>query len=576
MTNIHQEWITSWHEGNVPTLYVYESQIMYVQRMIACIKYALNDPGDCELILIDDEWHLDAMRRELHRLQLLPLFKQRIHCIPIARSSCTDDVYNALSSSRDSFHTDTATMLQSATPFAAKQVNYDDASNNRLNMMPMPMLALQQIEQALSEGKPVRVWYQLQPAWLDSWLAPLHLTDQAAPLDEGSTVSKQTAKTEVDTPSAQAPGQQGQTDVTASHHRKGMSEGIDLYRHHDYAGTNDVDSHIANSYGFFTYDCSLIRYIYTCDGTQLAASTLSRLMDQLPSLLDDYSPLTLIRNSDSATVANDPLTIDTTCAATTPTLTAAHTELDFLAVISHELRTPMNGIIGMSQLLLDSANMNEQQLAYVQIIDHSTRALLLMLNNILDYAKLDAGKMDIVSEPLQIGMIIDEALDVMFVPASEKDVTASYFIHPHIPEQIGADSNRLRQVLLNLLSNAIKFTAQGHIQIDVTPVSISATGGLLQFSVTDSGIGITPEQIGYLFQPFHQLHNDVTRHTQGTGLGLAISKFLVELMGGTIWIEPQSTSGARFCFTIRWLAVDHLYDHAPSQTTDAENNRLRS
>ncbi|WP_052714292.1 ATP-binding protein [Paenibacillus dauci] len=222
---------------------------------------------------------------------------------------------------------------------------------------------------------------------------------------------------------------------------------------------------------------------------------------------------------------------------------------EFLAMMSHEIRTPMNGVIGMTQLLLDSPDLGEQHREYVQIIAKSGQSLLTIINDILDFSKIEAGKTTLVEEPFNIYHLMAETLDIMLVRAKEKNLEVSLSIHPHIPEWLIGDPKRLRQVLLNLISNAIKFTMDGSVKISARLLDGSIDPLLIQFSVTDSGIGVPADKIDYLFQPFHQLDNHITRTTEGTGLGLAISKSLVEMMNGEIWIEPLPAHGTRFCFT---------------------------
>lgn len=203
----------------------------------------------------------------------------------------------------------------------------------------------------------------------------------------------------------------------------------------------------------------------------------------------------------------------------------------------------------MTQLLLDSPDLGEQHREYVQVIAKSSQSLLTIINDILDFSKIEAGKTELVREPFNIHHLMAETLDIMLVRAKEKNLEVSLSIHPHIPEWLIGDPKRLRQVLLNLVSNAIKFTMEGSVRISARLLAGSMDPLTIQFSVTDSGIGVPADKVDYLFQPFHQLDNYITRTTEGTGLGLAISKSLVEMMNGRIWIESLPGQGTRFCFT---------------------------
>ncbi len=221
---------------------------------------------------------------------------------------------------------------------------------------------------------------------------------------------------------------------------------------------------------------------------------------------------------------------------------------EFLATISHELRTPMNGIIGMTYLA-QHAGPNEKQRNYLNNIDVASHILLNLLNDILDFSKIEAGKLELERQQFCLAEIVENLSYMFDYRAKEKNIELEFSIAPEVPHQLLGDSRRLGQILLNLLGNAIKFSEHGEVMVTVTIEERDCDSATLQFSVQDDGIGIKAEQIQQLFKPFSQADSTTTRKYGGTGLGLAISKKLVELMGGKIWVESEFGKGSRFFFT---------------------------
>ncbi len=222
----------------------------------------------------------------------------------------------------------------------------------------------------------------------------------------------------------------------------------------------------------------------------------------------------------------------------------------FLANISHEIRTPLNGVMGMASLL-EASEPNSEQKEYVQTIKVSSKRLLKIINEILDYSKAEAGKTELRIEPFSLTECIEDAINITTPKVMEKGLKLTYYIEKNIPNILSGDGGKIQQVLVNLIGNATKFTEKGTIHISVQRINKIDQKVILEFSVQDTGIGIPKESLDNLFEAFTQVDDSRTRLQSGTGLGLAISKHFVELMGGNIWVKSIEKKGSIFYFSIQ-------------------------
>lgn len=221
---------------------------------------------------------------------------------------------------------------------------------------------------------------------------------------------------------------------------------------------------------------------------------------------------------------------------------ANHAKSDFLANMSHEIRTPMNGVIGMAQLLATTPLRNDQK-NFVQVILDSGDALLTIINDILDLSKIESGNLQLEAKAFNCIDVLTSAYNLLSKQAIDKNINLQYQINYDIPTMAIGDSSRLRQIFINLIGNAIKFTQQGQITIAVNGKFMTPDTYEWRFAIADTGIGIASDQIDKLFNPFTQADASINRRFGGTGLGLAICKRLIELMGGTIWVESRGNVG---------------------------------
>ncbi len=228
---------------------------------------------------------------------------------------------------------------------------------------------------------------------------------------------------------------------------------------------------------------------------------------------------------------------------------AARAKTEFLANMSHEIRTPMNGVLGMLDLLQGST-LEEKHQSYVTTAQEAAKSLLTIINDILDFSKIEAGQLSLENIPVDLHQLVERTVSLQHSQAQVRGLELGCTVSPDVPRHVLADPVRLRQVLLNLLNNAVKFTNEGSVQLQVSLKENHSDRVEVQFDVSDTGIGIQPEKLQFLFEAFTQADGSTTRRYGGTGLGLTISRQLVELMGGEIGADSVPAKGSRFWFVV--------------------------
>lgn len=229
---------------------------------------------------------------------------------------------------------------------------------------------------------------------------------------------------------------------------------------------------------------------------------------------------------------------------------AIKTKAMFLANMSHEIRTPMNAVIGMTEILKETSP-NEEQLLYIDTIYKSGYDLIHIINDILDYSKIESGKLDLEQKPVNLHELVSDISNLLVLKAEEKNIDLIYYVDENVPSEVTTDPTRIKQILVNLIGNAIKFTTVGEVVLEVFTKSFIENSLILEFVIRDTGIGIPENKLNHIFDSFSQVDASTTRNYGGTGLGLAITKSLVTMLQGKISVRSIANEGSEFTFNIK-------------------------
>ena len=252
---------------------------------------------------------------------------------------------------------------------------------------------------------------------------------------------------------------------------------------------------------------------------------------------------------------------------------ASRLKSQFLANMSHDLRTPMNGVIGMTSLALRTS-LTEEQRDYLATVQSSAESLLCLLNDILDFSKIEAGKLTLESIPFHLRETVEDTVNSLRVCADSKGLTLGCSVAPGVPVRVMGDPTRFRQILTNLVGNAIKFTERGGVEVEVDLESSSGNEAALLLAVRDTGIGIPPDKLETIFEAFNQGDATTTRRFGGTGLGLSISVRLAQMMGGRVWAESEPGKGSVFYVTVRFGASASTAETPPGSQPGGEGQQI--
>jgi signal transduction histidine kinase/CheY-like chemotaxis protein len=297
-------------------------------------------------------------------------------------------------------------------------------------------------------------------------------------------------------------------------------------------------------------------------GLYLAATGLvtARLRDRLRQALHAARSLVDALNQKAADLQAQAAELD---AARRQADEANLAKSQFLAVTSHEIRTPMNGILGTAELLMET-ELTPTQKRYVQTAHRSASALLALINDVLDLSRIENGKLRLNPADIDVRELVAEAVELVAITARDRPIELRCTVSPRLPQRVNADPLRLRQLLVNLLHNATKFTERGSVRLDIDVLAQDAAALTVRLAVTDTGIGIAPDQLGTIFEAFEQVDASSTRRHGGSGLGLAIVKDLAALMGGSVGVESELGVGSRF-----WVDLLFARAAAAPQPPDA-------
>jgi signal transduction histidine kinase/ActR/RegA family two-component response regulator len=293
------------------------------------------------------------------------------------------------------------------------------------------------------------------------------------------------------------------------------------------------------------------------------AHTLEVLFAVTLSALGALAWIALLRRRVSQQTATIRAQLDREATLKAAAQAASVAKSQFLANMSHEIRTPLHGLIGMTDLAIETPPGPDQH-QYLELVKQCGTSLLSVINDILDISKIEAGRLQLDPVPFSLRQFLSAATPVLTVSAKQKGLQLELTVDPDVPDALIADSSRLNQILLNLAGNAVKFTERGGVFVSVACAELRRSSAVLRFAIKDTGIGIEPEKVETIFEAFSQADSSITRRFGGTGLGLAISSNLVTMMGGRLWVESTPQAGSTFFFT-----AEMALDQTPRPTTPA-------